>query len=210
MDECNVTYDFTRGEKFSYSVLSAADIDLFAQPKPGIYAWYLRVLPKNDPALNMGYVDRVFASKRMNVEVSGNLGERYQGILTKDPSFSGDISSFHDTVLTASTIFCPPLYIGISKNIKNRLSQHFKSLEAALLRSSNDDGDLILTNEDIDEDAESNVFGERIGRVLRVNNIKTVAPLFIKVTYPDQVSNADLLKAESYVNRLYVPICGRR
>ncbi len=211
MPASRVTYDFDFDEKFEYSVVAAADVSLYAEPRPGIYAWFIRVLKKADPVVNMAAYDGVFASKRLTVEASGHLGEKYTGKLKKQPFFTSDSASFHDTILAASTIFCPPVYIGISKGIKGRLETHIQALEAALQRPpSPDDDTSSISDDDLDSDAESNVFGERMGRILRTNQITTTRPLFVKIIYGPGPGTTDLRKAETYVNRTFILMCGRK
>lgn len=211
MPRPQITYDFDYGERFSYVVFRAADVELYSESRQGLYAWYARVLEKTDPLTNMTSYDKVFASRKMSVEAKGNLGEVYKGVVTKCSVLGGDVPGLYNAVSAASTVFCPPLYIGISNDVKGRLSQHLKSLEAVLRSVAPQDAGLESSNEEeLDTEAESSVFGERVGKILRANGIANETLLFIKVIYTDNLSRADLRKTETYVNRVFVPMCGRR
>lgn len=206
-----VVYDFDFNEEHKYAVVAARDIEQehFTEARAGLYAWYLR-LPRNpDPALDLASYSRVFGSKNFTLEARSVLGERYQGTATRQPGFDPASHPFVSSVLTASTIFCPPVYIGISINIRQRLTLHLRRLNEALQSSESlpptDDA-----TEQQDTAGESSAFGHRMGYLLRSNGIRDVERLFVKIVYQPQASAADLKKAEYFVNRTFLPFCGRR
>ncbi len=168
-----VVYDFDFGEQHKYSVVAARDIEQehYVDASAGLYAWYIRLPKDPNPASDMASYNQVFASKKFTVEAKSILGERYQGTAARQPSFDPSSHPFAASVLTASTIFCPPIYIGISINIRQRLTRHMKRLNESLQISSlplpsND------TPEEQDTEVESGAFGQRIGYLLHANGIR--------------------------------------
>jgi hypothetical protein len=206
-----VVYDFDFDEQHEYTVVAARDIEQehFIEARAGLYAWYLRLPKDPNPALDLASYSRIFGSKNFTLEAKSVFGERYQGAATRQPSFDPASHPFASSVLTASTIFCPPVYIGISINIRQRLMLHLKRLNEALQGA-----ETLLPTDDMSEEQdtadESSAFGHRMGYLLRSNGIRDIERLFVKIIYQPQASAADLKKAEYFVNRTFLPFCGRR
>jgi len=210
MPGSRVVYNFDFGQKYEYVVLPAAEAALHAEATPGLYAWYLRLLKSSQPVSNMTAYDGVFATRKMDIEATGNLGEKFDGRLKRRKTDTQALTDYNDTLLAASTVFSPPIYIGISQNIQSRLGQHFRALETALQREPPEEETADLNDDEVDTDAESNVFGERIGRILRVQRMTNTRGLFVKILYQPQLNAPQLRVAERFVNRTFVPLCGRK
>jgi hypothetical protein len=218
-DVTRITYDFQFKESHSYHVFPARDIDLRAQKEPGIYAWYIRVLRGAQNADDLMPYSALFGAKRLNLVATGTLGETYNGQLNRAAAFASRSPEFAAMIASASTIFCPPLYIGISLNIHKRLKSHRDALQLALSGGTPSIAALTTTtpssptsSEDSieDTDQESSLFGERLGRLLREQNISDINNLFIKVIYQDAYDRKELLHSEAFVNRTFLPLYGRK
>jgi hypothetical protein len=212
-----VSYNFGYGELHEYSVVASQDIERFAEEVPGIYAWYFRLLDRpGNPIDAMKSFDGLFASKSLEFEVKGNLGEHFQGSAKRIPYMKERTPDYVSAVLSATTVFCPPLYIGISIDIKRRLKTHYETLIDFLQRPSSTPSPSVSQTRvqsdesETDTDIESNVFGERIGSILKRNNVFDPEQLFVKILYVPGATKRDLEKAELFVNRSFVPLCGIR
>ncbi len=208
VSESTAEYNFGHGDRHEYSVIAAQDITRFAASKPGIYSWHYRLSHKTaDRAADMKSYDRIYAAKSYGVSAHASLGEILTGKITRNPFTDSHVPEFSTAALAAAAVFCPPLYIGISIDIKRRLGTHYDRLIKFLAQPSIPAGLGIREPEDSDE--ESGVFAERIGNLLRANDIGDPGRLFVKVIYVPGASFRELQQAEFFVNRAFVPLCGR-
>ena len=175
---------------------------------PGIYSWHIGFEKK-------GYNDyyKAFKQKRLDVNLKGNLKEQYSGRI-KNSYHSRDfsISSFDfDLCDYASTVFCPPIYIGISKNLNIRLATHIRELEKIYTGKLKLSKPSKVGQTDFDTIVESAHFAQRIGFTLvELNNIG-IDSLFIKTIELDKSYTwSNLQKVEKYINRTFIPIYGRK
>src|SRR4051794_1140470 len=111
-----VVYDFSYGESHTHTVVAATDIDHLDDNKPGLYAWYVRVLPKETDVADLSFYGSFFGSKQYSVDLNAYLGEQYQGDLTMQPAFDATRPANMELVSTVTTVFSPPIYVGIAKN----------------------------------------------------------------------------------------------
>jgi hypothetical protein len=202
-----VVYDFQYGERYGCDLLAARDLAL-AREQPGLYAWYLRLQPHaTSPDAIRAYI-RLFTSKRLYVTAAGVLNESYEGSLERlpfDPA-SGEIPA---SMLAAATVmFSPPIYLGISKNVRTRLQQHLDALEGALREVE----PMPMPAPQIEPDTfeESATFGQRAAALLKASRINDVSGLFVKVLYDGSIERRQLIGIEHLINRAFVPVCGRR
>ena len=212
MPASTAQYNFGYGERHEYDVIAAQDIARYAIEEPGIYAWYLRLVSGPTPSDAMKSYDTLIASKSLDFTVKGNLGERFEGSAARIPFTRTRAPEYVDAVLSATTVFCPPLHIGISTGIKSRLQTHYDKLTNFLQRVPTSPQTTPVVTEGVEEDTdiESNVFGERMGSLLKRNGIQESGQLFIKVLYVPGATKRDLERAEFFVNRAFVPLCGVR
>ena len=209
----NIQYDFQYGERHSYQVFSANDIELKAEERVGIYSWHMRVPPKGKKAEDIKAFCNVMSSKSYDISMRSNLQDHFSGQATKK-TVSVEIEHESNIFLSRVTaILCPPVYIGISNNVKSRLICHKRALISYLdrysqLRPTSGKEDPHTAPED--SDAESSKFGERVGRVLAEAGIETENSLFIKAIYFDNISREELRQCESFVNRNFHPLFGIR
>jgi hypothetical protein len=201
-------YDFPYGETHSHIAVVAADISQLEDNKPGLYAWYVRVLPKETATTDLSCYGGFFGSKKYTVDLSASLGEQYQGKLKLNPAF--DVSRAANVALlsTVTTVFSPPIYIGIAKNIRKRLLTHLDKLEKALVTPPA--AVLSPTPVDDDSDEESGYFGGRVGELLRELKVSDVRNLFVKIVYQPVDDLVQRRGVEHFVNRVFFPFCGRK
>lgn len=201
-------YDFGYGEKHGYSIIAAQDISRFADDEPGIYSWHYRLSHRAaDHSADMRAYDRIYAAKSYDVSAQAPLGEILTGRIIRRPFTEDRTPEFSPAALAAAAVFCPPLYIGISVKIKRRLQTHYQRLTECLVQPSS--FSLRDIQEADDSDDESGVFAERIGNLLKSNGIGDPGRLFVKIVYVPGASFRELQQAEFFVNRAFVPLCGR-
>jgi len=175
---------------------------------PGLYSWHI-----NFSNINQFQYFQLFKQKKINIDIQGNLKEAYRGEVKghfNDQDFDS-INLDHDLCEFASYVFCPPLYIGISKNLKKRLRTHFSELEKIY------NGEMQLPSiskvgqTEFDTIVESSHFAQRLGFTIRtLGNIK-LDDIFVKTIELDQkFSWIELQKVEKYLNRTFIPIYGRK
>jgi len=170
----------------------------------GIYAWFLAYDYNTD---HNDYHD-VFKSSIITSTVEGIFKDVYTGPI-KQQAFSFDenivFSSFLNEVIS---LFCPPVYIGISSNLRNRLSTHRDELNSLLY---SEEAFKYNENAKIDSDGESYNFAIRLARVLRSVDSIGLRNLRIKVIEAGEGMKRDEVFAiEKYLNRTYTPIYGRK
>jgi len=178
--------------------------DLFKAPElPGLYGWYVR-LPKVEAVADY---HKIHKSKRMRTTIVGHLSEIYEGnAYSKEYEFRDSMD--FELLEAATSCFCPPIYIGVSNNMRSRLQTHCEQIEEIIHSGKK-------TTEprqvDPDTDAESTLFGDRIGIVLSsVKNIGLTSLFVITIAVKTNFPRAELFKIESFLNRTYIPIYGRK
>lgn len=182
-------------EYFSYNELDSV------RPDVGWYCW--GYAPTNSDTVKEG----VSNLKYLSAEVGKNFGITYSGDLERaDKLNKNDLKDIDNEVLTRVMIaFSPPLYLGISKNLKDRLNIHKRKLEEYLLSPS--DSLKYLDGCDADTPEESTYFGYRIGRAL-VENETEPDDLFVRCIYNDDYEMVRMI--EKVLNRIFTPVYGRR
>lgn len=202
-----VLYEFPYGESHSHTVVAATDIPNLDDKKPGIYAWYLRILPKETGVVDLNFYGSFFGSKHYKVDLNAYLGEQYQGDLKMCPAFDANRPANMALISTVTTVFSPPIYVGIAKNVRSRLLTHLEKLRATLVASFTT---TISNTPEVDSDEESSFFGSRVGTLLRAQGIDDVRHLFAKVVFQPADDVVQRRAVEHFVNRVFFPFCGRR
>jgi hypothetical protein len=174
---------------------------------PGIYGWYLVM-----DNINFGEYYKIFKQKRVKVDIEGELQERYLG----NAQATFDENNFPSTGVDfdlggiASFAFSPPLYIGISKKLGNRLKDHTNELLDVYYKRPMP-SPLPLGKTEFDTIYESKHFASRIGYTLKNHTTVGLTSFRIKtLEMPSGYTWQDLQRVERYVNRTYIPVYGRK
>lgn len=178
--------------------------------RPGIYAWYLK-LAQGKKKYNEFH--SVMVHRNLDVEARGELGEKYSGKMSredfpfekkyrKEDFQLENISLPDEKISLVSDIFAPPIYIGISQNLHNRLREHKNSLMKILYYRDEDS--------DADDETSDSDFGKRIARILKEKNYRDINSLFIKTVEFEDIQREELWAIEYFLNRTFIPIFGRK
>lgn len=198
-----------------------------ADPKPGLYAWYLRIKPGKSnlespenfsKALKriteqLCYPDLSMQLRgHLNLHLKGDLkhiwygheenqfSDQFQTILElpEEREILGEILESTVPLLTG------PLYIGVSKNLQRRLQQHTRLIQEGY----HDQFSPVDSKESLENDRN---FAERITQRKIDPNHLMVGVVY--VSHP-QFSGAKIRKAigaaETLLNRTFYPILGRK
>lgn len=210
-------FNFPYGEKYRHRVIPYSEIERAAPAGPGLYSWHFR-LPRSDKDLKRvpAFLQTLFHSGTVKAELTGNLRQKYVGDLSLQTNAFGD--GLSPALAPSFFAIAYPLYIGISRNLRGRLTCHKEQLELA--KSEPQDPGLGDTT---DDEAESRNFGQRLGGVFRKSEYLDTRCLFIKcVTYerdaqcPDDYEvwldriMGEIAMAERTCNTLFHPVFGRR
>ena len=174
---------------------------------PGIYSWHLWIDTNNTTKYS-----QVFKHKRIKINVESNLSDVFKGHIDH---VGHDTDIFNPVIdLTvcnlASIAMCPPLYIGISKDLGQRLTNHKDELDKILKGIIPTPVDTISKRK-FDTIWESQHFAQRMGFVISKLNNHNAQNLLIKtLEMPSTYPWSDLQKVEAFLNRTYFPIYGRK
>ena len=177
--------------------------DLGSAPsEQGLYGWFLSL----EDGTDVLHHHRIVRKRSFGIRARGPLRERYEGgmviqdILPPAGLRSADLAE-------AVLAFSPPVYIGMSKNINARLSQHKSKLEEIVYGGSL--SDLALSTAEPDSDEESAVFASRFGSYIRSNRIN-LKSLYVKAVTTPELSRLAIRNAETYLNSTFSPPYGVR
>jgi hypothetical protein len=196
-------------KSYEYRVYSIEDVE-FAPNTSGIYCWFLRF--NADTSLSKKYHD-LYTDKEYWVTIEGNFKQKYEGPLNLSSiNASLDNKALGDICENASVIFSPPLYLGIARNLRDRLCQHVKSLKDYKFKRAES---IDIECDDLDTDKESDYFGQSFGSRF-LNEYDESGKnyghndLFCRVIECRKMSKRQLQQAEYYLNRTFKPIYGRK
>lgn len=203
-----------------------------ADPKPGLYAWYLRVKPGagniKSPENFAKVLTKITEQLRyptLSMELQGHLGLNMRGDLKhiwyghEEYQFSDQLKEIlncpeereilGDILELAVPLLTGPLYIGVSKNIRERLQVHARLIQKYLQEvAANTDPDNPVDSEDSLRNDQ--IFAQRI--VERKINPNQLAVATIYVSH-SQLSSSKIRKAiesaETLLNRVFYPTLGR-
>jgi hypothetical protein len=181
----------------------------------GIYAWHLKLKEIDESrAIKLFEIFNSFDIKLSGNTIYNNtykFGDSFEGNFNRKIQTDEIRKRLNNIDIELLTCFLKhnsiPLYIGRSKKLRKRISEHYKGyLEAMPLISSNSKR---LESIEFEEDSEeeSSYFGKRLARL---NKEKWFNPneLIIHI-YENNEKEFDKIKnTEYYLNRLYKPILG--
>ncbi|MFN7704056.1 MAG: hypothetical protein ACK5OS_05480 [Chryseotalea sp.] len=175
---------------------------------PGLYAWYIAV-----SSANFSDYYKIFKQKKVTVKIEGVLQDKYHGEIQNiynDKNFpSAGID--YDLCEVASLAFSPPLYIGISIDLRKRLIDHSSELTKVLYGKLPLPSPLPIGKTEFDTIYESAHFALRIGHTIVNYPTVDLASFKIKtLELPKSFTWQDLQRVERYMNRTYIPVYGRK
>lgn len=209
------------------------------EAKPGLYAWYLRIIPgKSNIESSENFVK---ALKRINeqlcyptltMQLRGHFSMNMKGDLKHiwyghdEKPFAKKFKKVLDNPEEREVLNCilesvvpfftGPLYIGVSKNLKKRLQVHTQLIQKYRKEYHDNTESLEDTTPDISVDSKSSLrndknFAQRI--VERRIDPNHLAVSITYVSHP-QLSEERIRKTiettETLLNRLFYPILGKR
>lgn len=198
-----------------------------ADPKPGLYAWYLRIQPgKSNLESSENFLKalkRITEQLRypdLSMQLRGHLNLHLKGDLKhiwyghEENQFSNQFQSIleqpeereilADILALTVPLLTGPLYIGVSKNLSRRLRQHTRLIQEGYHERLSP----VDSKESLENDRN---FAERI-RQRKIDPNHLVVSL-VYVSHPD-ISPSGIRKtienAETLLNRTFYPILGRK
>ena len=205
-----------------------------ADSKPGLYAWYLRVKPgesninsSENFAKALTKIAEQLCYPTLSMELQGHLGLSMKGDLQhiwyghKEHKFSDQLKEIlngsedreilGDILELAVPLLTGPLYIGVSKNIRERLQGHTQLINKYLQGSAEDTDPDIPVVDSEDSLRSDQVFAQRI--VERKINPNQLVVGIVYVSH-SHLSSARIYKAiesaETLLNRIFYPALGRK
>jgi len=186
--------------EISYSYYSINELDLIKN-SCGWYCWVY--IPENPENKGMG-IYRIYELETIS---STNFGMAFNGSLKNiEPKNKVSLKTDQLYNMQATLLaFSPPLYIGISTILNQRLKTHKRQLEEFIQNSQLEED--IKSRIIPDSDEESRFFGHRIGKKIVELDIK-LTELYVKVVYTKSKEN--LKNIELILNKMLYPPYGRR
>ena len=210
------------GERYSYGIVPFRRIELDIPSKPGLYSLHFRI-PKTDPEAASAFLHRLFVSSTLEIQASSNLRQTWTGTLqsTTTPFRDLENESLRDFFFALAY----PLYVGISRNLANRLVTHKKELNTWRVVDTTNFPLSSDSSVESDTAEESSTFGRRLGAIFRETGFTGTDWLYIKHYTPSacmlaercgasvsclQATMTRLRDAEWTFNTLFHPALGRR
>ena len=174
---------------------------------PGIYSWHLWI-----DNVNSANYSQVFKQKRVDVHIKSNLNDRFKGAIEHVDHEKDIFEPGIDLNLCnmASIAMCPPLYIGISKTLGSRLAQHVDEFDKIIKGVVPTPIDTLKAKQ-FDTIYESQHFAQRMGFVVtKFGNMNANNLLVKTLELPVGYDRKKLQQVETFLNRTYFPIYGRK
>ena len=207
---------FRWGETYSYSLSPFDNLESLVPNAAGLYSWHIRLRPGADREL-MRLAHSAYHQRTLSAAVTGTLRMKYTGILEREGDVADDIPfALADQILFMMSY---PLYVGISLDLKSRLSTHKSQLLTSLKCEPSSFVDDTAFQSDSQE--ESSFFAQRLAALFLKSQCSRTDCLFVRyILHPaaaEPSSSAtrpqirtELLQAERFANNLFNPVFGRR
>ena len=135
------------------------------------------------------------------------FGTQYKGTIEgENVTPKDDVGMYRGDLEKLIIAFAPPLYIGISTNLKQRLKTHVRQLQECIDKGYGDKVES-LSRDNVDSEKESSYFGKRMAKAL-VDYELSKNGLYVRVVFSNKVEK--LKPLESVLNSFFVPPYGRR
>ena len=174
-----------------------------APARPGLYAWYAAP----NPGASLQDYHGIYKSRTLNAFISGNLKEQYEGTLYAK-ALSYPSSEDRALLEAAAEAFSPPLYIGVSSDLRNRLSTHSEMLKDAMYTAELSESPNEQVQSDTNEESAS--FAARMSLYARDTSLGVTAFHVRMIVLPEGYARHKLLSVETFLNRTYTPHYGLR
>lgn len=208
------SFQFPLGERYRHLVIPHSEIEGSAPNGPGLYSWHFR-LPTVHTEKVAVFLSSLFHTARLSATVTANVRQRWTGELsTEANSFERGISP---ALPAAFFAIAYPIYIGISCDVRSRLTRHKDQLERYKT------GPVATFDPDShDDEQESRHFGQRLGHIFGSAGYYRTDHLFVKCVpwggngsgspQGDELKQVmdELRAAEWTCNTLFHPVLGRR
>lgn len=202
------------------------------EPKHGLYAWYLKMqlTPSSvsSPENMLEALCAISEASRypeLGIQLQGHLSLDLRGKLRHmwyghDDKHSKELLEIvqqpqerlliQDILNRAAPLLTSPLYIGVSKNLKERLSRHKKLIQAPTTSTSGTIGNLTAVDEP-ETLRQDRTFAERIiSRGINPNHLIVGVIYVADLHVPPNRIRKTIEAAETLLNRMFHPILGRR
>jgi len=215
-------------DNISVEIYTTSELENIPDNSFGIYAWYF--YPHDVSPQVISSYSSLFKSKKYKVDVSNKLNELYSGEIKSLKSLNHeDVEQYeyfnerlfqHFLQISAINL-APPIYIGRSINLKERLLCHKEKLNNILgsLWTSQSLDNLDGQDIEFDSDPESECFANRVGNFFRHNFSEDlhfgISNFLIRTVYFKDIVDPTILKQiqskylkdiEHYFLRTYQPI----
>lgn len=174
---------------------------------PGLYSWHLWI-----DSTNSKKYSQIFKQKRVDVTIKSNLSESFEGAIVHANHDKDIFDAGIDLNLCnlASIAMCPPLYIGISSRLGQRLGQHVDEFDK-IIKGAIPIPVATLTASQFDTIYESQHFAARMGFVVKdLSNLNANNLLIKTIELPTGYNKRELQRVETFLNRTFIPIYGRK
>jgi hypothetical protein len=204
-DEVLLATGFTSPVELGLAALN--DLDSIPS-SPGWYAWIYIPSSLSNDAL------KLYRHAKVEAEVSGIFNLSFAGNLEslgEEPSLpplrQGKMNALLATLRSLFLAFAPPLYIGMSSNLKTRLLTHRRKLQDFHGVGRAEEDEATKEQPASDTEKESQYFGARIALAMRELKLSP-DDLFVKFVVSN--STEQLRPVESLLNYSLTPNYGRR
>ena len=214
----------TFGKLFAFEEVPDAD------PKPGLYAWYLRIRPgkrniesSEDFLKALKRITKQISYPTLTMQLRGHLGLNLKGKLKHiwyghdEKSFSDSLEMLYyleereilsDILELTVPLLTAPLYIGVSKNLQVRLQRHTNLIQAYRENTTQLSPIDIDSEESLENDKN---FAERIvERKIDPNHLVVGVIYVCRPHHPTKRIHKAIKNAETLLNRMFYPILGRK
>jgi hypothetical protein len=193
-----VTYSLNeRMKSFRLSKIGEAPSSL------GLYGWFVSFTS------NTRYEEynSIFKSKSITSRVEEGFNNVYQGDIGQENNNLNKRVGFSKMLNRCTKLMCPPIYIGISSNLRKRLSTHKRKLNQYLHSKKDFE---YKKNVSPDTDEESANFALRVGSEIEKYDTIRPANLWVKVVESNgELDRKEVLRIEYFANRTFNPIYGK-
>ncbi len=207
-----MTYYQNIQNRTNFNVFKFDEFDQIPKER-GIYSWHCYI--NQDPQLSE--YNTLYRNSRIKLKAKGILQNKFGGIMETEELNLKDLGgSTHDPILLSyTTLFLSsPLYIGIAckgnETLHSRLNTHKKGINRILQNLRNSNGSTRITIIKSLRKKENSKLAIRISLLLSKFSAITENNLFIRVLPLEMYSDRQIKNIETYLNRTFHPILGRR